>query len=720
MRMRRGNKDPAPLSVTALAARSGLGSLLLPLSAIVTGPLIARSLGPEGRGVMAALLAPVSLANLMFTFGLPESMNFHVARGLLGRAGAARASAIGGVLAGLAAAAVLYVAAPALLGGYHGAIQQARLLALTLPITIAFAAYRGAWQGGRRVDRINGERALGVGLRLVVLVVLVGLGALTATNAAWVTVLSGMVGSLVLLRGLDAKALQHDQASLRKVSGYAAATALGTLGGFVIFRLDQTLIAPLVGARELGFYAVAVSLAELPIAFAAGVQSTVATVAADTDDPAMAGRSSRLTVAVLVPICSLGALLVPVAIPLLFGAAFRPSVLMTQILFIGCVANGASAVLGAGLMAAGRPALRSLSQALGAAATVPLLLVLVPSLGGRGAALATALTYVLLALLMAALLSRRTGIGMRACLVPSGSDYRLISQRLKHMLSRTPGTGLRMRRRRLFARLETPLVRCLPTRQAPTGQRRGSSALLCIYRARNTEVVLRLVAEAEAAGARCGLWALDEQIPQLADRTLGSGPGSRPELLTRLARLTQAHHADYTIICDDDFEFVVGDFGALLDTAAAAEFVLAQPSHTRDSITSYTFGWGRLPLVARSTDIVEIGPVVLVRKDFFGRVFPMSSSGMGWGTEVLWHAARRAQEHFGIVDAVRIRHLGAIAADYAASEAEQTRLREVLDAHGLSDTTDLNRTRGRWFRWQRLPSWADGPAMASSVVSQDQ
>jgi O-antigen/teichoic acid export membrane protein len=53
---------------------SSFAYLVVPLSALMTGPLLARSLGPEGRGLMAALLAPLALANVLFTFGVPDAL----------------------------------------------------------------------------------------------------------------------------------------------------------------------------------------------------------------------------------------------------------------------------------------------------------------------------------------------------------------------------------------------------------------------------------------------------------------------------------------------------------------------------------------------------------------------------------------------------------------------------------------------------------------------
>ena len=370
---------------------------------------------------MAAVLAPVSLANLMFTFGLPEALNYHVARRLIGLREVRGVSLVGGFVAGSLAALIIWLTTPVLLRDYPHAVLSARLIGLTLPVTIAFAAFRGAWQGMRCIDRINGERILGVLARLVTLVVFVALGVLTPVRAAWITVIAGIVGSLVLLQGLRL-GTPRTVVPLRRVGSFAVAAGLGTIGGLVVLRLDQTVMVPLAGARELGYYAVAVSLAELPIAFIAGVRDTIATIAADSDEPAVAARSARMTTLLLLPLCLAGALVAPWILRILFGAAFEPATTMTRVLFLGCTANGVAAMLGAGLMALGRPVLRSICQAVCAVVTVPLLFLLVPPLGGLGAAITTTSTYCLLAALLGVLFARGAELRLRDCFVPARAD----------------------------------------------------------------------------------------------------------------------------------------------------------------------------------------------------------------------------------------------------------------------------------------------------------
>ena len=62
-----------------------------------------------------------------------------------------------------------------------------------------------------------------------------------------------------------------------------------------------------------------------------------------------------------------------------------------------------------------------------------------------------------------------------------------------------------------------------------------SATLVCVYRRQNLNNVLHLVGEAKRMAMHVRLWALDDPAPELARLTVGSGPGSRFQLLNRLA-----------------------------------------------------------------------------------------------------------------------------------------------------------------------------------------
>ena len=56
-----------------------LGSALTPLVGALSGPILARNLGVDGRGAVAAATAPLLFALAVGTLGLPEALTFRVA-----------------------------------------------------------------------------------------------------------------------------------------------------------------------------------------------------------------------------------------------------------------------------------------------------------------------------------------------------------------------------------------------------------------------------------------------------------------------------------------------------------------------------------------------------------------------------------------------------------------------------------------------------------------
>ena len=393
--------------------------LALPVSAIITGPILARALGPEGRGIMAALLVPVSLANLMLTMGLPESINWHIARGRISHLDAVRLALVGGVVSGVLGSAALVFIGPWLLkGDARTYLFQYDLLAITLPVTLSIAALRGIVYGGQGFRFINTEQFVGVGLRLAVLIGLFVFGLLNPTLAVWTTVLSGIFASASLIPAL-LRTTEQTATTVRvtEVLRYARSTALGTIGGFLIMRIDQFLMTPIAGAEQLGYYAVAVSLAELPIAAARVVAKLIFNSGRDTSQ--FAPQACRLSLLVLLPACGAAILLAPYVLPLIFGENYAPAVPMAQVLFISISANVVEYLLSTGLNSIGYPGRNSLLQVCGAVLSVLLIALLVPRYGGLGAAWATTVAYIVQAFATILVFCKATGVMFSDCVWPS-------------------------------------------------------------------------------------------------------------------------------------------------------------------------------------------------------------------------------------------------------------------------------------------------------------
>jgi hypothetical protein len=231
--------------------------------------------------------------------------------------------------------------------------------------------------------------------------------------------------------------------------------------------------------------------------------------------------------------------------------------------------------------------------------------------------------------------------------------------------------------------------------------------LVAVYRRRNARTIERLCRQAERAGGRVALWALDETDPSLSGRTLGSGPGTKLEILNEVVDRAAPAADEWVVIADDDVRFVVpGGLRWFLAIARAGGLDLAQPAHLRHrSHLSHMFTMARRSTRARWTTFVEIGPLFALSPRGRAAVLPFPTGvGMGWGLELEWWDASRAGVRLGIVDEVRIRHLAAPAGGYDRAPMD-AQLTTMLRARGLERLEDTMETLGTWDRWQRTAPW---------------
>ena len=103
--------------------------------------------------------------------------------------------------------------------------------------------------------------------------------------------------------------------------------------------------------------------------------------------------------------------------------------------------------------------------------------------------------------------------------------------------------------------------------------------VLMVYRLKNVELVDALLGQIDP-GADIRLWALDDIAPELATRTLGSGPGLRFDHLNWLYRARPVASDSWVVVADDDVFFVKGDMTTTIEAMRTAGFSLAQPGQS--------------------------------------------------------------------------------------------------------------------------------------------
>jgi O-antigen/teichoic acid export membrane protein len=363
---------------------------------LATGPILARSLGPSGRGDLAAVLVPAQLLCFGLAFGLPSAAAYLVHR--FERGTLLATSTIFGLVVGIP----LVLAAWPLLPGYyqhHGAaaLFWAQIFLAVSPLSVgAGVALSLLWTDGANL-RWNLWRCAPTALTALLTIGLF----MTSRLTVWTALAAAFVGACSTVALLVQKAawrpLVVSLKALRAQLSYGARVAIGSAADTIAGRLDQALMVAMVPSADLGLYAVAVTAAGLsgPLTSSLGL-ALFPELRREQSAEAQRRRTSRALVAVLVSSTGAAAVLAfagPWLVAFLFGKSFADAATPLRLLLLGQIASDATFPLTAWLLAVGRPGAASQASAAAAIVTVIGLAFLVPRFGINGAAVTTSISY---------------------------------------------------------------------------------------------------------------------------------------------------------------------------------------------------------------------------------------------------------------------------------------------------------------------------------------
>ena len=384
------------MSGTRAVAIIAIGNALPPAAMLVTQVLLAQSLGVSGRGTVAAATAPLMLAVVLLTLGLPESLTYFVARSGGGR----HTRQIGISLAALAISgsigtSLIAVLAQPLSAGSKQLSGLMTIASAALVPALFTAALRGVAFGAHSWWLVMAERTLSALLQLSTVCALFVVGSLTPMTATLTIAATTFVGAVVYLctpRWWTALHGSNNSSgsspSLPRVASYAWQIWVGSMAGIVLMRLDQVMMTPLAGVDQLGIYVVAVNVSNVILLFNSTVRDVMFALESGEASTARVGRAARISILVTALVGAGIAAASPWMVPTLFGREFARATPIVAIFALTYTLAVPGSVAGATLSARGRPGLRSLALAIATVLYVVAMFLLVPEYGARGAALA--------------------------------------------------------------------------------------------------------------------------------------------------------------------------------------------------------------------------------------------------------------------------------------------------------------------------------------------
>lgn len=390
----RGSVDGGPGASTRGVLVAVLGSFASPAVGFLTAPVLARALGVDGRGTVAAANAPLMLAVSAMTLGLPEAVTYYVARNRHRGRELARRGALWSLVIGAGASVVIAIAAEPLSGGNDQLARLTLFVGLCAGPLLALGIVRGAAAGLGRWRVVGAEGLLTSLARLLILIGLAVGGELTTTSAALTVAASGLLGFAVYARLFGGVPRHEPEVVSPRPSlfGFGLGMWLGAGSGVLLTYLDQALMTTLSSERQLGLYAVAVSVVQAITVVNDVIKKVTFSLEAGSPNEARLALAARMSTMATAVVCLAAAVTAPVMIPLIFGREYSPSVVLIEILLLSLLIFTPGSIAGAGLMARGRPILRSISFAVAAVLNLAFVLILVPPFGAVGAALAMLLS----------------------------------------------------------------------------------------------------------------------------------------------------------------------------------------------------------------------------------------------------------------------------------------------------------------------------------------
>jgi O-antigen/teichoic acid export membrane protein len=372
----------------------------LTLIGVVSSVLVARALGPDGRGQFAAAIAIGAIAVQFANLGLHASNTWTVSRdpGLLGPvvANSLLVSIVGGIAAGAIVgivAAILPAAVPI----------KGTLLLLAMVSVPSGLAYLYLTNLLIAVRRIKANNLIELASRLGAVALLVWLVVARVISPELVVAVSvavlalGACAALYLLTSTAEASLRPRLVVLRTNLGYGGRAYWAALLSFLVIRFDLILVANMRGSTEAGYYSVAVSIGDLLYLPAVVVGALLFPRLAAMVDAgqrwAIAATMARGIAVLFVVGAILAVVLSDWLVRLLFGEEFAPSAAAFRWLAPGIVALAVHTVLMNYLAAVGMPLVTMVGPASGLTLSFILNLALIPPLGAIGASLSSSLAY---------------------------------------------------------------------------------------------------------------------------------------------------------------------------------------------------------------------------------------------------------------------------------------------------------------------------------------
>ena len=409
---------------------------------LFTSIILARLLGPEGRGLVSALLVPSQLAQNFSEMGIRQSTAFHLGRGIypLERLLPTLLMLVP-IASGFAMAASLFYLDYAHLAEHDWTLRLLAVAAIPTSLLSSYAS--GVFLGRKRIAAFRKTSWRPALIRMLLIIALgwgIGLGVYGVMLANLGASLAGSGYALFLLSKEGRLRLGFD----REVAGKLQRRGLSYAASLFVLMLNYKIMILMLSRfstlSEVGIYAQAAVIAELIWEIPTAVSALLLSRGVNSKDyKAFSGKVlvlARMSLLAAV-VFSIGlAIASSFLFPILFGSKFDSSAAICDALLPGVAAFIVFKILNTDLAGRGKPWASAIIM-------VPVLVTnivagyyMILAYGALGAAIASSASYVLASLLYIVLYSRMTGFRIGEMIRYRASDFALLRAKMPFLGAR--------------------------------------------------------------------------------------------------------------------------------------------------------------------------------------------------------------------------------------------------------------------------------------------
>jgi O-antigen/teichoic acid export membrane protein len=393
--------------------------LVMLVGAVGASVIVGRWLGPEGLGALAVLNTTVVLALSIGSLGLTSANTYFIAQDRK-RLGPVWANTLVFAFASGSLLALVVIAAawisPALFGKVSPSLVV--IAAISIPFQMLTMLGLNVLLAMDRIGQMNLLDSMSPALMLLnaIMVLVVWhskLSALVTFNTSATIVLAvWMIWMIARLLGRqrDADTFRANATLFLSTMKYGLKFSIPVMAAILIFRFDLLIVNHFRGAAEAGVYAVASQVASLLLMLPAVIATLLFPRVASSRDSTgeFAIQVTRHASFGMLIIC-LTAAMSSFVLPLIYGARFADATVQLLILVPGVYLVSIESVLVQHFMGTGLPMAIPVFWLVTVAVSLGLNFALVPTLGARGAALTSTVSYALIFAFVAVYFCLKTG-----------------------------------------------------------------------------------------------------------------------------------------------------------------------------------------------------------------------------------------------------------------------------------------------------------------------